>query len=984
MMYLKEITTLGFKSFADKFSLALDDEITCIVGPNGSGKSNVVDAVRWVLGEQSVKSLRGDGLMSDVIFQGSKSRKPLNVASVMLVFDNADHYLKIPYDEVSIKRKIFRTGENEYYLNGEKCRLKDIMDLFLDSGIGRESFNIISQGEVQKILSNSPYDRRQIFEEAAGVLKYKKRKEEAFRKLEKTKINLDRVEDIIKELSERVEPLKEQSAKAKKYLEHKEALEKYDIALLCYDITNMSDAYQEEKEKITRLEEELRNLSSDSSLQDVNRLKLKENIAKLEENLAGYNQEYVDKTKQIEGLNRDLSLMRERSKYDKDSSIVKENMRILLEKKLVAQNEVSKMQEEISLLEKKEENIKHQLQEEEEKYQNQRKKKEQFFLEFNTLDKEVLSLDNMIFSKKNALESASGVPTSVKSVLSSPKLKGIHQTLANLLSVDEKYVKAVETAIAGSKYFLVVDDEKSAKEAIFYLKSNHLGRATFLPIATMKPREVDKETLTILKNETGFVDVLSNLVTFKDEYQTIILNQLGNVLIAKDLDGATTLAKKINYRYRVITIDGDVINVGGSLTGGSTGPSYSAVTIRQEIEKLTSDKDKKMKQKIELEQKLQQENEALSTFEQTLITIRQSLLQAIQEKEQKQVNLAKQENDFSILSKELSDLEHLQKDSLTSEEEKLTSDYYQAKEQGEHLKLKLQEAQKELDLLRQKEQEEDATIKLQTSLYRAKEQELKQLEINHSKLDVKLDHLLEILSEEYSITYEKAKNDYPLEVDPSEARELVNSSKASIKALGMVNLESIDEYEEVNERYTFLTNQKNDLDQAQETLLSIIDQMDEVMRENFTTTFDKIREEFKVVFKELFNGGSADLTLTDPSDLLTTGVEIIASPPGKKLKSISLLAGLEITLTAISLLFSILNVRTVPFCLFDEVEAALDEANVDQFGKYLDHYKEKTQFLIITHKKKTMEYAKTLYGITMQESGVSKLVSVKLDEYVNG
>lgn len=973
---------MGFKSFADKFSLTLNDEITCIVGPNGSGKSNVVDAVRWVLGEQSVKSLRGDGAMSDVIFQGSKSRKPLNVASVMLVFDNSDHYLKIPYDEVSIKRKIFRTGENEYYLNGEKCRLKDIMDLFLDSGIGRESFNIISQGEVQRILSNSPYDRRIIFEEAAGVLKYKKRKEEAFRKLEKTKINLDRVEDIIKELKERVEPLKEQSSKAKKYLEHKENLEKHDIALLCYDITKMSDTYQGVKKKITTLEEELRDLSSNSSLQDVNRLKLKEDITHLEEELTKYNQDYVEKTKQVEGLNRDLSLMKERSKYDRNSSMVKENMQLLLEKKLASQNEVSKSQEEVRLLQSTRETIEKQILKEEDKYQEKRKKKDQIFNDFNALDKETLLIDNKILSKKNALETASGVPSSVKSVLSNPKLKGIHQTLANLLTIDSTYVKALETAIFSSKYYLVVDDEQAAKDAIFYLKNNHLGRVTFLPISTMKPREVDKETLASLQNDSSFVDVLSNLVSYTDTYHVIILNQLGNILVAKDLDGATKLAKKINYRYRIITLDGDVINVGGSLTGGSSSPSYSAITIRQEIEELSLEKTKKMEQKETLDQKLQQLNSELSSFLEKLGTIRQSLLQANQELEQKQMNLSKLENELSSLTKELSDLEHLQQDSLSEEETKLTKDYYQALEEVEHLKLKLQEIKKQLDILHQKEQEEDATMKLQSSLYRSKEQELKQLEISHSKLDVKLDHLLQTLSEEYSLTYEKAKVDYPLEIDPNVARELVNSSKAAIKALGMVNLASIDEYEEVNERYTFLTNQKNDLDQAKETLLSIINQMDEVMKENFMTTFNQVKEEFKLVFRELFNGGSADLTLTEPNDILTTGIEIVASPPGKKLKSISLLSGGEKTLTAISLLFAILNVRTVPFCLFDEVEAALDEANVDQFGKYLDHYKEKTQFLIITHKKKTMEYAKTLYGITMQESGVSKLVSVKLDDAI--
>lgn len=977
-MYLKEIEASGFKSFADKLKITLDDNITCIVGPNGSGKSNVVDAVRWVLGEQSVKSLRGEGSMSDVIFSGSKSRNSLNVASVTLTFDNTDHYLNVPYDEVAVKRRVYRTGENEYFINGEKCRLKDITDLFLDSGIGKESFNIISQGEVQKILSNSPLDRRSIFEEAAGVLKYKKRKEEALRKLDRTHDNLDRVEDIIAELEVQVGPLKEQSIRAKEYLEAKKNLEDIEVALTVYEIDFINEKYQLAKKKMEELNNSKLTLEGQNSDARTDQLKL--DLLKLEETLSDCNRLLLEQTRTEEKLRGEKNMLKERSKYDAKDDRVHDQIASLKEAKLKVETEVALLQEQVLNMEQDHNRREKDQLTYEQNLRLLEEKRRDLEKERALKDRERLESIHRIQMLENSLENGSGLTNSVRAILNHPKLRGIHDVIGNLFQVDEKYSKAMEIALGASKQFIVVDDSNSAKDAIRYLKENKLGRATFFPLNVIKPKGVDYETLDLLKQESDFIDVGSNLITFDNEYRNIFTNQLGNVLIVRDIDAATRISKMIKERYKIVTLDGDVVHVGGSMTGGTTTFSKSMITERIELEK-GKEKRQELEEVVqELDRKWNDQEQEISTMEQKVYESKVASYLASEELRKKKEEMEAKKEYLEEVTSELSSLGHVVDSSFSKEEERIMNAYYEAIQEKEKTQEEIKQKTKEKERLQQVIDELEAKNKMTQSNLKQVENQLKELEISTNRMDVQLDQYLSILSEDYELTYEKAKSNYLLVDEVDEARSKVANYKNRIKEIGMVNLAAIEEFERVNTRYEFLTKQKDDLLHAKDTLLEIIEEMDQVMIDEFKLTFDKIQIEFKNVFTKLFHGGTASLKLTDPDHLLETGIEIIASPPGKRLTSISLLSGGEKTLTAISLLFAILNVRTVPFCIFDEVEAALDEANVEHFGKYLEHYKAKTQFLLITHKKKTMEYANTLYGITMQESGVSKLVSVRFEE----
>lgn len=981
-MYLKEIVTTGFKSFADKLDIKLDDKITCIVGPNGSGKSNVVDAVRWVLGEQSVKSLRGEGSMSDVIFSGSKSRNPLNVASVELVFDNTDHYINVPYTEISIKRKVYRTGENEYYLNGEKCRLKDVTNLLLDTGMGKESFNIISQGEVEKILSNSPSDRRVIFEEAAGILKYKRRKEEALRKLDRTHNNLDRVNDIITELELQVGPLKEQSEKATEYLENKKGLDNYEVALLAYDIENYNQQLEQAKQKKEKIDKEIVTLSNESSSADISALEDNTKLEKLEQEKTSLNNNLLKVTEEVEKINGEKNLLKERSKTNKEEEVLKETIRTTLEKKGQIEKSISLITEEINSINQDKKSKEEKYAELEKQISTAKNKRNYLMSNYSKMDQDLISLGHKISSLRMELEQSSDLPNSVRSVLKDTFLQGIHNTIGNIITIEDTYLKALNVAISSNKNFVITSDEESAKKAINYLKDNHLGRATFFPLTVIKPRFVDSETLNQIRNNSDFIAVLSDLLTYNKKYQNIIENQFGTTIISKDLDSANRLSKLIRNRYKIITLDGNVINVGGSMTGGSLNKTKSVITTKQEL-KYQEEKEHTLKNEIvSLKNELSEINNVISKLEEENYLKEKEKISISELLNSKNIDLSRVKQEYESVKKEWENLEAISNNSVSEKEQELIKLFHEKSSLKEQLQLKLKNITKEIDELKVKIEETQATYKLKNSTLRNLEKSSRELEISINRLDVKIDNMLNILSEDYELTFERAKNDYSLDIEPEEARVKVNTYRNNIKRIGMVNLGAIEEYERVNTRYSFLTNQREDLYKAESTLLEIMNEMDEVMEEEFKNTFMAIQIEFQKVFKELFNGGQASLKLTDPSNMLTTGVEIVASPPGKKLTTISLLSGGEKTLTAISLLFAILNVRSVPFCLFDEVEAALDEANVAGFGTYLNHYRDKTQFLIITHKKKTMEYANTLYGITMQESGVSKLVSVKLEDHM--
>lgn len=980
-MYLKEIVATGFKSFADKLDIKLDDKTTCIVGPNGSGKSNVVDAVRWVLGEQSVKSLRGTDSMSDIIFSGSKSRNPLNVASVELVFDNSDHFLSVPYTEISIKRRLYRSGENEYFLNGEKCRLKDLNNLLLDSGMGKESFNIISQGEVEKILSNSSVDRRVIFEEAAGILKYKKRKEEALRKLDRTHNNLERVNDIISELELQVGPLKEQSEKAKEYLENKKGLDTYEVALLVYDIENHNQELRQAQVKKEKLDKEIVTISSETAKNDATTLEDNTKLDRLESEKARLNKELLQITEEVEKINGEKNLLKERSKTTKEENELKEEIRELLEQKSRCERNITVLNEELSsiVIDSKQEEEKDQ--EQQKNVSNLKSKKNMLNNDYSKHDQELITISHKINSLKQEIEEGGDLPNSVRSILKNTNLTGIHNTIANIITIEEEYTKALNIAISANKNFIITTDEESAKKAINFLKDNHLGRATFFPLSVIKSRYIDSDTKNILSNNPNYIGVLSDLITYNKKYQSIIENQFGTVLIAKTMEGALSISKLIKNKYKIITLDGDVINVGGSMSGGSIYNNKSLITTKQEL-KYTIDKEKYLKEELaEISKEIAKVGEEIIKCEEQNYEITKAKVTLKEKYDTKNSEIKEQKIKLDSITKEWESLISISNNSISEKEQELIKLFHEKSSRKEQIQIHLSSLNKEISDLKTKIEENQAQDKLKNLNLRNLEKESRELEVIINRLDVKVDNMLVVLNEDYELTFERAKNEYKLDIDPEEARNVVNKYKANIKRIGMVNLASIEEYDRVNTRYIFLTNQREDLYNAESTLLEIMNEMDEVMREEFQNTFAQIQTEFQKVFKELFGGGQADLKLTNPDDILTTGVDIIASPPGKKLTTISLLSGGEKTLTAISLLFAILNVRSVPFCLFDEVEAALDEANVDGFGKYLDHYRNKTQFLIITHKKKTMEYANTLYGITMQESGVSKLVSVKLDNY---
>ena len=916
--------------------------------------------------------------MTDVIFSGSKSRSPMNVASVSLIFDNADHYFPLDYDEVEIKRRVYKDGTNEYFLNGERVRLKDLTNLLLDSSIAKESFNIISQGKIESIISSKPNERRIIFEEAAGVLKYKRRKEEAIKKLDKTHDNKNRINDILKELEDRLNPLKEAKDKALEYQKVKDKLENLEISLITEDITNINFEYQNSKDKIDSLNEEVIKLMTSGNQNEVKIEKYKNDIASLDAQIKIMQDKVLELTTLAERLNSKKTLINERQKNKTSDTKIHQNILSLKEEELKAKNDIEKitgdinhtnididkLKEKITALEKEENEIK----------QN----KNNLETRLTHLLRESNNLEFKIENLQREIENGGALPLPVRSVLNNPKLRGIHNALGNVIETDEKYALAITTSLGYNTNNIIVDDEKSAKEAINYLKT--IGRATFFPLNVIKPKYIDNETLNKVKKITGYIDVASNLTKYNLKYTNIVLNQLGNIIVAKDIDAATNISKVINNRYRVVTIDGEIIHVGGSMTGGKQNKIRNVISDKYELESDLKQKELLLSKVKEIENEINEIDYNLKATEDKIYILNKNKMLKEEDNHNKEsmlneLNIKLEEITFNINSNN-----KILNGGLSKEEEEILDKYYAA------LKIKTEAEQELSSLINEKKnlneslEDFEASLKKENTLYNSKSNELKDLEIKASRLEVKLDNLLNTLTDTYSMTYEKAKENYKLDIDFNLAKTEVNKLKKKIKDLGIVNLTAPEEYEEVNERYIFLNNQIADLTQAENTLLEIIDEMDKVMISEFTDTFKTISNHFSSTFKELFGGGHAELKLTEPNNILETGIDIIASPPGKKLSSITLLSGGEKTLTAISLLFAIIKSKPSPFCVLDEVEAALDEANVDTFGQYVQKLKEKSEFIIITHKKKTMEYADILYGITMQESGVSKLVSVKLED----
>lgn len=970
-MYIKSIKTQGFKSFADKLELDFNEGISAIVGPNGSGKSNIVDAILWVLGEQSVKTLRGDSQMSDVIFSGSKSREALKKASVAITFDNSDKRLNTEFNEVEVKRVIYQTGENEYYINNARVRNKDIQSLLLDV---TSKFNIITQGNINGLVENKSSERRILFESAAGVLKYKKRKEETIKKLEGTKENITRIDLIIKELNTTLKPLEKQKNDAEKYLKVKEELEQIDIALMASDIEMYTKSFNEINNSINSLEEKL---ASIKLIKPEKYEGLKLELLKISDDITKTNTDLIAINEELANLNSEKQINLERSKYQADKETINVELLNLKESLMKIERDITSNSNEIKVKKEKLQEILAKYNKISDDELKTKIKITNLNNGINILNKDIMLLNNKIAIEKSNLENNSMLPKSVNSILNNPRLTGIHNTIGNLLEINDAHITAINTALGANINFVVVDNQNSAKNAINYLKENNLGRATFFPIDIIKSRHITKDIEYTLESFDGYIGVASDLVSCDKKYKDIIENQLGNVLVVDDMDAMFTIAKKLEYKFKMVTLDGEIVFPGGSISGGNNQKdNHNKVNINSLIKDLDIKKD--------------------------LLTNDESSLKDEEKNHELLLNeLDKYSKDISSLRFEISNLEDLNKEYIKNKEKQendITNigaiNDNKLDKQIENIinNINKKEASKndlESTLSTLKSKQFDITEELNSlekemntnnSEYHKLENDIKNNQIESGKLEIKIDTLLNNLSEDYNITYEEAINNYTLNLEVSLAREKVISLKNSIKGLNNINVGSISEYERLKKRYDFLDKQRNDLETSSKELLEIIDDMDNIMKTKFKETFDKIAREFSNVFRTMFKGGNGLLKLTDENDMLNTGISILAVPPGKKLNSTASLSGGEKALTAICLIFSILSVKPTPFIVLDEVEAALDEENVHMFGEYLSNMKNKSQFILITHKKKMMEYADILYGITMQESGVSKLVSVKLED----
>ena len=975
-MFLKSIKAQGFKSFADKLDLEINPGITGIVGPNGSGKSNIVDAVRWVLGEQSVKSLRGSNSMSDVIFNGSESRDAQKRAMVALTFDNSDKALNSEFEEIEIKRVVYNTGENEYFINNTRVRLKDIFDLFIDSGAGNQAFNIISQGNVTDIVNGKSTDRRVIFESAAGVLKYKKRKEESLRKLEKTEENLTRIDLIINELMQTLKPLEEQSKVAKKYIAIKEELENTDIALLVNDITELNSEYQNTKSKVEILKEKIGTINKDTTFSKLDKLKL-ENIT-LEDKITELREKLLEKQSKINELESEKKITLERQKYELDKKTIDNNIITLKEKELSLEKSIAILQKEVADIEI---NVKTELEKLEEVKNKLLVIKVKRSTTYNKLmeeSKKIYLWENKITILENNINNYENTPLAVRNILNNPRLKGIHNTIGKLINVDDKYLIALDVALGGASNYLVVDNEDYAISAIDYLKEQKLGRATFYPLNIIKPKYINKEVIDNIRNIKGFIGVFSDLVEYDYQYKNVIDKELGQVIVVDNARTLNVCGKLIDYKYKIVSLDGEVQYAGGSIAGG-TSKKNSMLNEKNELNKLKEELNILKINSETLNNELINYDKDILELEEKENVINKYVILLNDELFNKKTNLSRSNEEFKNITSEVNGLNDILNNKSNKYLVKLMEDINELVKEKDIIEKDIKNYSKAKSDLNDEINDLEHKQKLANSNYNIINNELKDNEIKMGKIEVKLDNLLNNLSEEYNLTYEYASLNYNLEIEINLAREKVNKLKKELNTLGEVNTGSIKEYERLNTRYEFLKSQKDDLENSSSELKEIIKQMDEIMIKKFRESFNKIKEEFTNIFKIMFKGGNGELRLSNPDDILETGIEIIAIPPGKKINSPVLLSGGEKALTAICLLFAILKVKPAPFVILDEAEAALDEVNVDMFGKFLVKEKKNTQFIIITHKKRMMEYADLLYGITMQESGVSKIVSAKLE-----
>jgi chromosome segregation protein len=1180
-MYLKSIEVHGFKSFANKIVFEFKNGITGIVGPNGSGKSNVADAVRWVLGEQSAKQLRGNS-MQDVIFSGTELRKPQSFAYVAITFDNTDHALAIDYGEVTIARRVYRSGESEYLLNGSICRLKDVQELFFDTGIGKEGYSIIGQGQIDRIISGRPEERRELLDEAAGIVKFKKRKSVAEKNLEQEQANLARVEDILTELFKQVGPLEKQSAIAREYLKYKEDLKKVEVnqflliqekgnaskkefegarKIAADDLEKTRRTYERTKEEYDRLEKELeenartleavkeernelnltcereegniRLLAEQIESIDQNSKHFGERVAKVDGDLAAKEQEmanYLEEKKRIEErikaledkqsslsfslgeirgqiveFNREIAqgnseiirILNENSLHKEELSryaTIREQNAIkkaeLSKRAIEHKSAESAAAEELSLAEQK-------LREAFKRVEEKNRTIEEFVRkiseesaaietlrkEFEKAQRNLISDSSRLESLRNITERYEGYGGAIRRVMEQrDRYPGIAGVVADLIQVDKNYETAIEVALGGNIQNIVTDNEQTAKLLIEFLKQTRAGRATFLPLTSITPARNNNDAAL---RESGVIGLASSLVRTEKQYMIMVQFLLGRIFVVDTIDHALTLARKYHYTLRIVTLEGEQLNPGGSLSGGAYKNAGNLLARRREMEELETHIEEIKRTVAEIEQMQKQKRECRNELRERTEQEKNQLQDLLAAQSETKLNFRQVQEkkrqlteDFAHFARELSEIDH-QMSALEENIKKLTKQYddnvLSSKKQEERVEecqtlLKEKQGQEEhanetitilkteLSALEQnntntlenikrvrleserlaaerekfiqnadgfaisrKEKEEEIARKGEENLQRkerimqlaeqvekirisneekkcvhkgffeqreelsarvsALDKEVYRLDSQLTKLSEEAETQINYLWEEYALTPSDAlgflEEDYQ---DSAQNRRYIGELKGRIKGLGDVNVNAIEDYKQVSERYEFLKAQRDDLHNSEQTLLGIIAELDTEMRKQFTEKFAEITRQFDAVFKELFGGGKATLELADEEDILTAGIRIIAQPPGKKLQNMMQLSGGEKALTAISLLFAIQNLKPSPFCLLDEIEAALDDSNVKRYAKYLHKLTTYTQFIVITHRRGTMAAADVLYGITMQEKGISTLVSVSLIE----
>lgn len=1181
-MYLKSIEIQGFKSFANKIVFEFHNGITGIVGPNGSGKSNVADAVRWVLGEQKVKQLRSSS-MQDVIFSGTEMRKPQGFAYVAITLDNSDHHLSIDYDQVTVSRRVYRSGESEYMINGSACRLKDINELFYDTGIGKEGYSIIGQGQIDKILSGKPEERRELFDEAAGIVKFKRRKAIAQKKLEDEKQNLVRVSDILSELEKQVGPLAKQSEAAKEYLRLKEELKKYDVnqflmeteglrfqmkevdekeVIVSRDLEeakNASEGIREQYETLdtylSQLDESIlvsRNEKNNSDIETGN-LQGRINVLKEQINTEQMNAEHI--ADRVRSIHSEMDMKKSQaSSYEEERSVIAESVKTAMEQLKQGESVLAAEDEKIHLLEQRIEsgkgsiiellNEKATLNARQQRYETmleqvnvRRSEVLQKLLKYKSdeseqdqqlliLQKEADEIDAGILkynelqeqgesragelehevkrlgknlndrqqeyhtnstkleSLRNLAERYEGYGGSIRRVMEvKDRVHGIHGVVADLITVSKKYEVAIETALGGSIQNVVTDSDQTAKQLIEYLKKNKYGRATFLPLTNIGNKNGFNQEKAL--SEPGVLGLANSLVEADSQYEGLLNYLLGRVVVVDTIDHAIALAKKFQYSLRIVTLEGELLSAGGSMTGGAFKNTSNLLGRKREMEELEAACEKALKETGLIETELVMNEGLLSECREELETIRSEKQKLYLRQNTVKINLHRIEDKKAEIVESYGDLElentqlEVQKkeigenrqdlilaveklavrsQDIDGELEGLNADLERAKADREKFSRELSEAQLAASSLKQKDdfelenirrvkeetrrleeellklsqgssgsgliieekQKEIESIKAriaeissaretldeaineklakkemkskeQKELFQKREEltqrislldkELFRLQSQKEKMEERMDNHVNYMWNEYELTFSKAEALRNEEwTSLPDIKKMIGSLKEEIRKLGNVNVNAIEDYKEVSERYEFMKTQHDDLITAEGTLLKIIDELDTGMRKQFEEKFREIRVEFDKVFKELFGGGRGALELVEDEDILEAGIQIVSQPPGKKLQNMMQLSGGEKALTAIALLFAIQNLKPSPFCLLDEIEAALDDSNVDRFAKYLHKLTKFTQFIVITHRRGTMVSADRLYGITMQEKGVSTLVSVNLIE----